>query len=508
MQTVDELGSVIYKHHYVSLKRLTWATMAITATMGLLYFVVGFPPAFDTFFEKIYFHSIGIGIAALATYLIITGFQLERHEPPLDMPISYRAFAAVALAALGGLVFLSPTVNRSLPHVGILLFIGAFILITDVGGALLVELLVLPRKLAGSYRSESHNPVQYLARLIPISKPDRHAYRGAGLGYWLTLSAVTSFFVAEIIGFLNLWVMELGPSVFGRYISWLGLDRQGFQDATLDPHSHMIAIAIMAGIAGVASTQFRLAPSASVLRRAVVKVGLGLTILGVVGTTAILGAVAFFNYAPPTLFASGPDGINGMAGDDAVMTVVLLGALVLSAALVPWRAFRQNPIRVLFAATWASVIAINVIEGFYISLHETVFQGSGLAKDASFSTAQPMTGIFLMTAIALGLLLLDYYPISERQRRIGVWAFGIGLTAAVIGSTLWTFADPAKYGVPFWVYIAGLVVSYVAIFVTAFSIRQTKINTFERLVNVTVGSLPSDHGPAPVPDGQRAHAHV
>src|SRR5437879_2381483 len=134
MLPVEELGSVTYKHRYVSMKRLTWMTMTITAAMGLLYFVVGFPPMFDTFDEKIYFHAIGIGLAALAAYLIIGTFDLERHEPPLDLPISYRAFASVTAAALGGLVFLSPTVNEAIPHVGMLLFFLAFLLIFDVTG--------------------------------------------------------------------------------------------------------------------------------------------------------------------------------------------------------------------------------------------------------------------------------------------------------------------------------------------------------------------------------------
>ena len=304
MQPVEELGAVTYKHHYVSLKRLIWATLAITGLMGLLFFVVGFPPAFDTFTEKMYFHSIGIGLAALATYLVIVTFELERHEPPLDLPLSYRAFGAVALAALGGLVFLFPAVSRALPHVGMLLFIGAFILIFDVSGALLIELLVLPRKLAGTYRPESHNPIQYLSRLVPLSKPDLHAYRKMGLGYWLTLCSVASVFFAEFIGVMNLFVMEVGTSVLGHYISWLGLDRQGFLDATLDPHSHMIAIAIMAAAIGVGAVAFRAADAGTKIQRAVARVGLGLTILGVVGTSLILGVVAFFNYEPPTLFPS------------------------------------------------------------------------------------------------------------------------------------------------------------------------------------------------------------
>jgi hypothetical protein len=508
MQRVDELGSVTYTHRYVSMKRLTWMTMAITSLMGLLYFVVGFPPAFDTFSEKMYFHAIGIGLAALAAYLIIGTFELERFEPPLDLPISYRAFGAVISAALGGLVFLFPSVSRALPHVGMLLFICAFLLILDVGGALLIELLVLPRKLAGAYRSESHNPVQYLARLLPLSKADLHAYRGGSLGYWLTLSAVASFFIAEIIGFVNLWVRELGPSIFGRYMSWLGLGRKGFLDATLDPHSHMIALALMAGIVGVASVRFRLLDEGSSVRRWLAKIGLGIAIVGVIGTTVVLAAVAFLNYEPPTLFAGGPDAVNGMAGDDVVMTVILLGALVVSLALVWERAARRDAVTVLFAVTWLAILLVNAVAGFYIELHENVFQGSGAAKDASFAAAHPITGIFLLPAIAIGLLLVSYYRIDGRARRVAAWAFGTGLVAAVGGTTLWTFADPSKEGAAFWIYIAGLVVSYLAVVFAALAIRAAAVHRYERSVPPSTVPLITRTAPIVVPRRQVARHPV
>ncbi len=504
MKHVDELGEITYRHRYVSTKRLTWLTMAITAAMGALYFVIGFPPAFDTFHEKMYFHSVGIGLAALAAYLIIGAFDLERHEPPLDFPLSYRAFGSVVLAALGGLVFLSPTLDRVLPHIGMLAFIAAFVLIADVGGALLVELFVLPRKLAGTYRAQSHNPIQYLTRLLPFSRADLRAYRGRGLAYWLTLCAVASFFIAELIGFLNLWVMEVGTSVFGRYISWLGLDRKGFLDATLDPHSHMAAIAIMAGILGVAAVSFPVLETGSAIKHRLAKVGLWLGILGVAGTTLILGAVAFFNYSPPTLFASGPGGVNGMAGDDVVMSIVLLGAILLSAPLVSNEGSGRDGVGLLFAATWLSVLLINVAEGFYIEFHESLFQGSALAKDASFAVAQPMTGIFLLTTIALGLLLLYRYPVGRWVRRSITWAYGIGLSGAVLGSTLWTFADPSKHGFAFSIYVAGTGVSYLAVLLTGLSIRRTRVGTYER-------SFPEDGARALAPIGAalyQSNGHV
>ncbi len=508
MERVDELGSVTYTHTYMSMKRLTWMTMAITSVMGLLYFVVGFPPAFDTFYEKMYFHAIGIGLAALAAYLIIGTFDLERHEPPLDLPMSYRAFWAVILAALGGLVFLSPSVSNALPHVGMLLFICAFLLILDVGGALLIELVVLPRKLAGTYRSESHNPVQYLARLLPLSRADLHAYRGRSLGYWLTLSAVASFFIAEIIGFVNLWVRELGPSIFGRYMSWLGLSRKGFLEATLDPHSHMIALALMAGIIGVASVRFRLLDEGSNLRLWLAKFGLGIAIVGVIGTTVVLAAVGFLNYEPPTLFTGGPGAVNGMAGDDAVMTVILLGAVLVATALVWERAARRDAVTVLFAATWLAVLLVNVVAGFYIELHEDVFQGSAAAKDAAFAAAHPITGIFLIPAIAIGLLLVSYYRIEGRARRVAACAFGTGLAAAVAGTTLWTFADPSKEGAAFWIYIAGLAVSYLAIVFAALTIRAAAVHRYERSVPPSEVPLMSPTAAITPPPGPAARHPV
>ena len=475
--SIAELAEITHTHkHMVSLKTLTWATLGIVAVMGALYYVLGFPPAFDTYYEIMYFHAIGIGIAALASYLVIDVFKLERIEPALDFPIAYRAFWAVALGALGGLVYLTPSISNALPDIGLLLFILAFVLIGDVGGALFVELVLLPRKLAGIYSEDTRNLFDYVGRLVPVSGADRHSYRAMGASYWLALVSVAAAFLAGIAGFVNLWLRIAGPSIFSGWMNWVGLDTSGFEDSTLDPHSHLMALAIMAGIVAAAAVSFGVLKDDSRVRRALARVGLWIAILGVIGTAAVMMAIAFLNFAPPTLFANGQDGVNGMAGDDVMMSVIGIGALIVVVAMALNRRIWSNGVRLLVLGTWVAAMVLNVVEGFYIELHEDQFQNALSSNDASFSVGQPMTGIFLLTVLSLLLLLVDHYGVAGRGRQIIAAVAGLGLLGAFLGTTLWTFADPANNGVSFGIYVAGTAFVYVGLVLGALAIRLVRVS--------------------------------
>lgn len=479
MDHVVEFRTATYTHaHHLSLRTLTWTTLAITAVMGGLFFAVGFPPAFDTFYEKMYFHSIGIGIAAMLCFLMLETFSLETYEPPVDFPIRYRAFLAVVFGAIGGLFAINPSVWTGLPDVGMLFFVVSFVLVADVGGALLVELFLLPRKKAGTYRGDSRNVIDYLGRLLPLRAEDRAAYRGTGSAYWLAVISLASAVVAAVIGFINLWVRAFGPSFFAGYMGWLGLDNGGFLDATLDPHSHMIALAIIAGIVAVAVIRFRALADESPARRTVANVGIWIALAGVVGTTLVLGAVAFLNYAPPTLFTSGPDAVNGMAGDDLVMAIVFLGAVVIGAAILANRRTWRDPLRLTILGTWAAAVAITVLEGFWIELHEDAFGASLASNDAAFSAAHPMTGIFLMVVLSLALLLVDVFDVRGFARTVATAVGATGLVAAVLGTTLWTFVDPSNTGPSYALYVAGIAISYLAVLVGAVAVRTVQTRGF------------------------------
>ncbi|HEX7430879.1 MAG TPA: hypothetical protein VF293_01695, partial [Candidatus Limnocylindrales bacterium] len=123
-----------------------------------------------------------------------------------------------------------------------------------------------------------------------------------------------------------------------------------------------------------------------------------------------------------------------------------------------------------------------VRSGFYIELNQVQFGGGGTlaANDANFAAAHPMTGIFLMIVLSLALLLVDFYGVTGRARRITAAIGAIGLIAAAAGTTLWTFADPATNGLVFALLIGGIAISYLAVLVAATAVRSVQTRGFDR----------------------------
>jgi hypothetical protein len=463
--TVEEVQEVSYTHTYMlSLRAITWATILVIVVMAGLYAFLGLPPGLDTYYSTMYFHSIGIGIAALATYLVISVFGLQKHEPPIDFPISYRAFAAVLFAAAGGIFYLSPFLDAAIPDIPLGLFVVAFILIGDVGGALFVQLAILPRKQAGTYapKMKAFPPrmwPQYVLRMVPTTK-EFSLYSKVGAAYWLALFSVGSAFVAGMIGFVNLWIMIFGAGIFSGFVPMFG-DLGTFLDTLVGSHSHEMGIAIMAAVVALAAQRFKVLDMKG-LRKNVARVGLWVTSIGLIAISIVLVLEAVVAFSPPTLFASGPEGVNGMAGDDTVMTITALGAMI---ALIPLALAKLNgksswkdSIRLTLLGTWIAAVINSVFEGYYIEFHEDVFGSTMATNHAIFSNVNPMFGIFTLAALALVLLAVDYYEVGATLRRVTGWLAGVGLIVAALGSSLWTFVDPLSGGLAYWLYIMGVLV--------------------------------------------------
>jgi hypothetical protein len=487
MKVIEEVAAVTYTHNYmISLKLVTWVTTLIILVMAGLYVFVGLPPGLDTFYATLYFHSIGVGIAALATYLVISIFDLQRYEPPIDFPIAYRAYAAVIFAAAGGIFYLSPALYNYVPDIPLGLFVVAYILIGDVGGALFVQLAILPRKRAGRYSPKmvAFPPrmwPQYVLRLLP-SREEYSLYSKAGAAYWLALFSVGSAFIAGMLGFVTLWVKIFGVGVFSGFVPLFG-DVGTFLTALIGSHSHEMGIAIMAGVVAMVAQQFRVLDMKG-LRKRVASLGLWVSSIGIIAITIVLVAEAAVAFAPPTLFASGPQGVNGMAGDDTVMTIVALGAMI---ALIPLALTKldeeqswKDSVRLALLGTWILAVFNSVVQGFYIEFHEDLFSAAMSANHDVFSNVNPMFGIFTLTAVALVLLAVDYYTRSDSLRRVTGWVAGVGLVIATVGTFLYTFLDPSVGGLPYWSYILGMFVVGVSGLAATFGIYKANVKRISR----------------------------
>jgi hypothetical protein len=487
MKVVEEVGEVTYTHTYMlTLKTMTWTTILIIVVMAALYAFLGLPPGLDTYYGKLYFHSIGIGIAALATFLVISIFNLQKYEPPIDFPMAYRAFAAVFFAAVGGIFYLNPILDAALPDIPLGLYVVAFILIGDVGGALFVQLVILPRKQAGTYKPKMKALPprmwpQYVLRMAPTRK-EFSLYSKAGPAYWLALISVGSAFVAGMIGFVNLWVMIFGPSIFSMFVPVFG-DLPTFLDTLTGSHSHEMGIAIMAAVVALAAQRFNVL-DLKALRRNIATIGLWIASIGVIAISVVLVLEAVVAFSPPTFFPSGPEGVNGMAGDDTVMTITALGAMI---ALVPLALTKLNGksswkdiVRLTLLGTWVAAVVNSVIEGFYIEFHLDVFGTTMTANHDVFTNMNPMFGIFTLTASALVLLAVDYYAVGTLRRVTG-WVACVGLIVAALGSSLWAFIDPSTGGFAYWLYIVGTLVLGVSALAALSAVYAAKVSMVSRI---------------------------
>ncbi|HKM75017.1 MAG TPA: hypothetical protein VJZ32_01205 [Candidatus Bathyarchaeia archaeon] len=487
MKTIQELGAVTYTHTYMlSLKALTSATILIMVVMAGLYVFLGLPPGLDTYYQILYFHSVGIGIAALAVFLVISIFDVQRYEPPIDFPIAYRAFAAVIFAAVGGIFYLSPILDAAVPDIPLGLYVVAFILIGDVGGALLVQLLLLPRKQAGTYkpRMKEFPPrmwPQYVLRMVP-SRKEFSIYSKAGAAYWLVVLSVGSAFVAGLIGVVNLWIRIFGAGVFSGFVPQFG-DVGTFVGTLSGSHSHEMGIAIITGVVAMVAQRFKVLDLKG-LRKNAAKVGLLVTSIGIVAISIVLVLEAVIAFAPPTLFQGGPGGVNGMAGDDTTMAITALGAMIvlipLALTKIDGKSSWKDSVRLALLGTWIAAVVNSVVEGFYIEFHEDIFGSTLATNHAVFSDVNPLFGIMTLLAVALVLLAVDYYEVGGILRRVTGWVAGVGIIVAILGASLYVFVDPSTGGLSYWLYILGMFVLGVSALAATRGIYTARISKISR----------------------------
>jgi hypothetical protein len=467
-------------------KTYVWITLLIVGVMSVLYFILGInpgaqgtlPPGFDAGsggapgVSDLYFHSIAIGMAALAVYFVVLAFDLDRYEPAIDFPLCYRALLATVFGAAGAFFYLRPIFTQELAPIPLGLLLLGLVFTADVGGALLVQMYLLPGKISGTY-----DPSQNRFGMIPVWRtlPSWTDFRKMDSSYWLTFIAIIGAFIAGITGFvvfwLNYFVIDLGvsPALFSGYIAWMG-GAQSFWGVTLGSHSHAIVMCLILGLVGVVAKRFEVL-SLPGWKRTVAKVGLWVGATGVIALTAIFFLEAYTTVFPggnPGLFfASNPGSFtlyagagvdtNGMAADDTMMLWASLGALIVLLPLffttLKGRPAWKDPVRFSILATWILTFIATPLQGFYIEFNESSLAGN--PPDLVFGNLQyfALIGIPL---VCIGLLAIDFYQ-EKRSTRTTASIFAIfGTLIALVTGFIYVFYTTGSTSAAAWGFGLGL----------------------------------------------------
>ena len=161
-----------------------------------------------------------------------------------------------------------------------------------------------------------------------------------------------------------------------------------FTENAVTGHSHLMLISVMAGIVSLAPAVYGYAKW---LRREKMlsTAGFLVMIVGLLGSIWIYIVSGVGNLSPPTLWASGP---NGLASDDALTGIVALGAVLVLLSLVMYamkaktkdgRPLVRDPLFLAVVSSWLFIYILIPITGYYIEFNESFYGLSGAVPGAA-----------------------------------------------------------------------------------------------------------------------------
>ena len=503
------------------MKTYAWVTLFVTGLMSALWFVVGvgpgaqgtIPPAFVAGASDLYFHSIAIGLASLLVIFVVAAFGIDRYEPSVDFPIAYRATLATIVGAVGAFMYLRPVFHSWFAPLSTAIILLGLLLLADVGGALLLEMYLLPGKLAGRYDSKN-NILGMVPRLSNL--PKLADFRRMDGAYWLTFVAGAGTFIAGAIGLVAFWLQyfavdfNVSSGIFNGYIAWMG-GASAFLGSVIGPHSHVIGITLMVGVVAVVAKRYDVMGLGG-WKRSAARVGLWVSGTGVAVMTLIYILEGFFQWSPPLLFAydyGGPISLwsynasNGLAGDDSTMFWASLGGLILLVPLmltkIRGRPAWRDPIRLAVLGTWIMAYFATPLEGFIIEFNEQSWSGTPL--DMAFGNQQYFA-LFGLTTVCLAFLAADFFIDRTDLRKSIAWFGTVAAACATVAGLAYTYVDPGALApdgsLPVtttgYVYAVGL--GLAALFLVVAAIETCTCGSPEAMEVPAKGALPE---PVPVP---------
>jgi len=321
------------------------------------------------------------------------------------------------------------------------------------------------------------------AALVVLGLNHAETIRGAKAAFWLLLSSLVAILIAGAFGHLGAWGIDLGITSFPGVTTLLdrtGMEPEGFQEAVVSSHSHLVVVAVLYGLVALAVIRGAYHNLPLWKKRAVI-LGIWTAVASVLSAAAVYILSALAGWEPPTLFASGPDNVNGVPLDDVILAFGMAGCLICMGGLVG--APTQGPdrdaspfkpeTRVAMLLVWVFGFASAVVLGVYIELHETFYgagepPASGALNDQAFVRAHMVYTFCLLPIIFSALLATECGGPAGTASRVGsaifVWTSMLGMGVGLLGELLWVATLDAR------VLAVGMVVMGAALIAAAASL--------------------------------------
>ncbi len=285
--------------------------------------------------------------------------------------------------------------------------------------------------------------------MVPFHSPSKFK-KEWGAYLLITFSAVSTL-IATLLGMLLAAMMFIGTSsipFLGNYITSLGLGISDFEANLLTSHSHEVLPAIMGGIVGLTALFFRYG-DLSKPKVMAVNLALFVSLIGSVVMTYIYVIAGVGTFAPPTLFASGPGGVNGLAEDDLFTGVVGIGAILAIPGLYwaikkRYSGHRITPYSSLLI--WILTMVGLVGLGYYIETQESYYGfgtsgvpptgGSGYKFDLAFMDGHLISVFFLLPLMSI--IVLSYLFIENKHKELVGYLTVLGSVVTILGLLVYT----------------------------------------------------------------------
>ena len=345
-------------------------------------------------------------------------------------------FFAVPIAGIAGIFDVYDNFAMGVP---LWTQIFAFLLADEIAIALIVAMATFPRAHGG--------------------------YMRAGMPYYTVFTGVVGAFTAAMMGHVGGWITWFGPSpaIFNQYINATMYPVLGFSNDTsvmtftanvVGSHSHLMLIALMAGVVALAAVVFGYYENWGKNSRRVANVGFAVMIVALATALAMYVAAGVGNYQIPNFFVNGA---NGVAGDDMTTGMVGLGAVFVLAGLMSHsrgsltnegKPLFRDPLFLSVVVAWITIYMVIPVTGFYINFNENFFKFAGTAFDDAFNRFHQDFGFYLLPSLVTLLLTLQTFGITARIKRIVGYFSVAGILMAFVFGESYTLSA-AQYTTPY-----------------------------------------------------------